>query len=174
MTSVREEISYRLARFAVSILLAMAFLIASIIGPPLLRGINQNSEFLVWIITIIVTGMFLVRALLDALVLGDKAIGPFLKRLGIKEEWSRKRVLKDLTYIVAILLAAAAISPFFSTMKNVGVVMQTITTYIVLGLILLFVYDIGRTFYRITEEKANLVADWLVPPRNEEGEMSGE
>jgi len=28
-----------------------------------------------------------------------------------------------------------------------------------LGLILLFVYDIGRTFYRITEKKANSVAN---------------
>jgi hypothetical protein len=37
-----------------------------------------------------------------------------------------------------------------------------------LGLLLLFIYDIGRTFYRITEKKANSVANRISSSINEE------
>jgi hypothetical protein len=57
--------------------------------------------------------------------------------------------------------------PLFSELSNFGPLLQEITTYAALGLILLFVYDIGRTFYRITEEKANSVANRISHSSND-------
>jgi len=42
-----------------------------------------------------------------------------------------------------------------------------------LGSIILFVYDIGRTFYRITEEKANSVANRISNSSNDEEKING-
>jgi hypothetical protein len=36
------------------------------------------------------------------------------------------------------------------------------------------VYDIGRTFYRITEKKANSVANRIISSSNEEGKINEE
>jgi hypothetical protein len=57
------------------------------------------------------------------------------------------------------MLIAAAVIPLFSSVPNSEPVLQEITTYSAFGLIILFVYDIGRTFYKITEKKANSVAE---------------
>jgi cation transport ATPase len=167
---VGKEASYRLLRFALSIALALVFWGVGAFAPPMLNGVSEVGGFLTWVVLTLVGGIFLVRALFDALVLGDKTIGVFLKRLGVKEQWSRRRIFKNLAYIVALILAAAAVSPFFSDLGNVGNALQVLTTYVTLGAILLFVYDIGRTIYRIAEEKANSVADWLVQTRGKEAE----
>ena len=90
----------------------MIFWGTSIVFPRALSGFSKDGEFLSWIIITLVAVVFSVRALSDALALGDKAIGAFLQRLGVKEGWSRKRILKDAAYIIAIILAAAAVSPF--------------------------------------------------------------
>ena len=68
---------------------------------------------------------------------------------------------------------AAAIFPFFTNLPNYGPVLQEITTYTALGLIMLFVYDIGRTFYRITEKKANSVANRISSLTNEDEKING-
>ena len=98
----------------------------------------------------------------------DKTTGLFLLRLNIKEDWTRQRVFKDAIYIIAILLLTAALFPALSSHLTFGPLLQEITTYVALGLILLFVYDIGRTFYRITERKANSVADRISNLTDEE------
>jgi len=81
---------------------------------------------------------------------------------------SKQRIFKDIIYIVAILLVAAATVPLLSNISPFGPLLQEITKYATLGLILLFVYDIGRTFYRITEKKANSVANRFSNSSNEE------
>ncbi|MBN1784361.1 MAG: hypothetical protein JW815_01295 [Candidatus Bathyarchaeota archaeon] len=117
-----------------------------------------------------VAGMFLVRTLFHALMIVDKVTGSFVRRLGIKEGLSKQRIYKDMTYIIAILLVAAALFPLFQNVSNVGPLLQEIVSYTVLGLIAVFVYDIGRTFYRITEKKANSVADRISTSNNSEEE----
>jgi hypothetical protein len=132
-----------------------------------LSSISTEITFLLQIGLLLVAGIFLVRTFFDALTIVDDVTGLFLRRLGIKEGWSIQRVFKDIIYIVAILLVAAATFPLFSELSNFGPLLQEITTYAALGLILLFVYDIGRTFYRITEEKANSVANRLSHSSND-------
>ena len=161
MNAVSEEIRYRLPRLMANVALALVFAAMSYIVLWTLSSISTEITFLLQIGSLLVAGIFLVRTLFDALTIVDNVTGLFLRRLGIKEGWSRQRVFKDTAYIVAILLVAAAILPLVSNLSNFGALLQKITTYAAFGFILLFVYDIGRTFYRITEEKANSVANRL-------------
>ena len=118
-----------------------------------------ESGLLLQIGLLLAAGIFLLRTLFDALTIADNVTGLFVRLLGIKEGLSRQRIFKDIIYIVAIILVAAAMFPLFSNVSTIGPLLQEITTYVAVGLILLFVYDIGRTFYKITEKKANSVAN---------------
>jgi hypothetical protein len=133
-----------------------------------LNGLSAEIVFLLQLGFLLAAGMFLVRTLFDALMIVDKLTGSFVKRLGIKEGLSKQRVFKDVTYIVAILLVAAAVLPLFRNLSFFTLELQEITTYVILGLIAVFVYDIGRTFYRITEKKANSVANRISSSSNSE------
>ena len=171
MNAVSEEIRYRLPRLIANVAIALAFAGMSYIVLWTLNSISTEIVFLLQIGFLLAAGLFLVRTLFDALTLVDKVTGLFVRHLGIKDGWSRQRIFKDTIYIVAILLVAAAIFPLFSNLSTFGPLLQKITTYAALGLILLFVYDIGRTFYRITEKKANSVANRI--SSNEEKKING-
>lgn len=168
MTAVSEELRYRLPRLIANVAIALVFAGMSYIVLWTLSSVSTEIVFLLQIGLLLAAGIFLVRTLFDALMIIDKATGIFMRRLGIKEGWSRQRIFKDTIYIVAILLVAAAIFPLLTNLSNFGPLLQEITTYAALGLIILFVYDIGRTFYRITEKKANSVANRISNPSNEE------
>jgi len=171
VNAVSEEIRYRLPRLIANVAIALAFAGMSYIVLWTLNSISTEIVFLLQIGFLLAAGLFLVRTLFDALTLVDKVTGLFVRRLGIKDGWSRQRIFKDTIYVVAILLVAAAIFPLFSNLSTFGPLLQKITTYAALGLILLFVYDIGRTFYRITEKKANSVANRI--SSNEEKKING-
>jgi hypothetical protein len=173
VNTVREEIRYKLPKLLANVTLTLMFWTMSHIALVTLNSISTALAFLLQLGLLLAAGMFLVRTLFDALTIADKVTGVFLKRLGIKEGWSKQRVFKDTIYIVAILLVAAALFPLFRNLSNFGPLLQEITTYAALGLIILFVYDIGRTFYRITEEKANLVADRISNLSNDEEKIDG-
>ncbi len=166
MKPVGREIRRRFPRLTMSLVMAVIFWIVSIVVPPtigdtVIPGLNLKAGYLVWIVSIVITYVFLLRALSDALILGDILTDVFVKRLGIKQEVSPKRAFRDLIYIVIVILVAAAISPILSQVANYGATLRNITTYIALGMILILIYDIGRFFYRVIEQKAESVADRL-------------
>ena len=171
MKTVTEEIRNRLPKILANVAVALMFLALSYIALWTLSDISQGIMFLLQIGLLIVAGIFLIRTSFDAQVIIDKATRAFLRRLGINEEWSRQRIFKDIIYIVSILLFAAAIFPLFRQI-NSGSVIQEVTTYVALGVILLFVYDIGRTFSRITEKKASSVANRISNSINNDGEKN--
>ena len=171
--TILEEIRYKLPKLLANVALVLMFWAMSHVALVTLNGVSAELAFLLQVGLLLAAGMFLVRTLFDALTIADKVTGLFLKRLGIKEGWSRQRVFKDTIYIVVILLVAAAVFPLFRNLSNFGPLLQEITTYAALGLIILFVYDIGRTFYRITEEKANSVANRISSSSNEEEKING-
>lgn len=167
MTTLSEQLRYSLPKLVANLALALLFWAISHIALITLTPVNTDVAFLLQIGSVIVAGIFLVRTLINVLQIVDKTTGLFLRRLNIKEDWSRERVLKDATYIIAVILLTAAIFPLISSQLTFGPLLQ-ITTFVALGLILLFVYDIGRTFYRITEKKANAVANRFSSLSNEE------
>lgn len=167
MNAVREEIRYRLPGLIANVAIALAFAGMSYIVLWTLNSISTEIVFLLQIGLLLAAGIFLVRTLFDALTIVDNVTGLFVRLLGIKEGWSSQRVFKDTIYIVTILLVAATIFPLLSNLSTFGPLLQEITTYAALGLIILFVYDIGRTFYRITEEKANSVANRISSSSND-------
>lgn len=149
-----------------SLVMAVIFWIISAIVPPtigdvVIPGLDLRADFLIWIVTIVIAALFLIRALSDAMVLGDIVTDIFVKRLGIRQEVSPKRAFRDFIYIIIIILVAAALSPIMSTIENFGSTLRNATTYIALGVILVLIYDIGRIIYRMIEHRAESMADRL-------------
>lgn len=158
LNAASEELRNKFPKIIANIAIALIFTgISQVVGWTL-NGLSYEIVFLLQIGLLLAAGMFLVRTLFDALTITDKATKQLLKRVGIKKELSRQRIFKDVICIVAILLVAAAIVPI-TNLSSFGPLPQQIITYATMGLIVLFVYDIGRTFYKITEKKANNFAD---------------
>jgi hypothetical protein len=161
-----EEIRRRLPRLVTNLIMAIIFWIISVFIPPtlpslIIPGINTEASFLVWMLTMIIMAIFLIRALTDALVLGDALTDVLTKKLGVKEETASKRAARELVYIIAIVLIVTAVSPLLLNIQDVGYYLSTATVYIGLGLVILFIYDIGRTVYKIIEQKAESFADYI-------------
>jgi hypothetical protein len=173
VNSVAEEVRIRLPKILANVAIALIFFGMSYIIVWTLSTVSTEIVYILQIGFLIAAGIFLVRTLLDVLVIVDRATRLFLRRLGIKEGWSRQRVFKDTIYIVAILLVAAATIPLFSRISTYEPLFQQIITYSAFGLILVFVYDIARTFYRFTEKEVNLVADRISHSNESEDNING-
>ncbi len=161
-----DEIRRRLPRIIMNLVMAVIFWIIGIFIPPTVKnvaipGLDVNADLLIWIIATVIMAIFLIRALSDALVLGNILTDIVVRRLGIKEEMSPRRAARDFIYIIIILLIATAIFPVLAAVKEMGRILTAVTTYIALGLIILLIYDIGRILYKIIEQKAELLADHL-------------
>jgi cation transport ATPase len=146
--------------------MAIIFWIISVIVPPTISnitipGLDLEAGFLIWIVTMLIMAVFLIRALSDALILGDILTDIFVKRLGIRQESSPKRAFRDFIYIIVVILMAAAIAPVVGEIGNFGYLLRIVTTYVALGIILILIYDIGRILYRIIEQRAQTIADRL-------------
>ena len=161
-----DEIRRRFPRIVMNSIMAIIFWLISVYVPPTLKviiipGIGTDASLLMWILTILIMGIFLVRVLSDALVLGDIFTDVLVRRLGVKEERSPKRAAREIAYIIIIVLVITAISPLLSTIENYGYYFTVVATYVGLGLVIIFIYDIGRIIYKIIEKKAEAVADRL-------------
>lgn len=123
-------------------------------------GISASAELLTLIVSMVIMAIFLVRALSDALVLGDILVDVVVRRLGMKEKRSPKRAVREFIYIIIVILAATAISPILTSVN--ADLLNIVVTYIAIGLIVLLIYDIGRTLYKVVEQKAESLANRLV------------
>lgn len=164
--SVGNEIRRRFPRLTMSLVMAFIFWIVNVYVPQTMRGITVSGldfevEFLVWIVTLVIMYVFLVRALSDTMILGNILTDILVKRLGIKEKLSPKRAFRDFIIIIVVILVAFAVFPILDQVENFGNLLTNITTYIALGIILILIYDIGRILYRIIEQRAESVADRL-------------
>ena len=159
MNAASEELRRKFPKLIANIVIAVIFTSISQFVGWFFGGINPDILFLLQIGLLLGAGIFLVRTLFDALTVTDKATKLLLKQVGIKNERSNQRIFKDTIAIVVVLLIAAAIVPIISNLPSMGPLLQEIITYTAMGLIVLFVYDIGRSIYRITEKKANGLAD---------------
>ena len=165
-----EEIKKRLPRLFMNIILGFIFWMMSVFIPPTLSeiiipGLGTQASFLIWILMIVIMGIFLIRVLSDALILGDIFTDVFVNKIGIKEERSPKRAAREVVYIIVIVLVVTAISPIVSTVQDYGFYLSTIVTYVGLGLVIVFIYDIGRILYTIIENKAEAIAEQLTKPQ---------
>jgi len=164
---IGEEVRRRFPRLTMSLVMAIIFLMISIVVPQtaisdiVIPGLDLNAGFLIGTITWLFAAIFLVRALSDALVLSDIVTEIIVKRLGIKEERSSRRAARDAIYIIIIILVATALYPLLGTLDEIGSTLTTVTTYIALGIILVLIYDMGRILYRMIEQRAESMADRL-------------
>ncbi len=147
--------------------IAFLFWLISLIAPPIvgeiiIPGVNVGAGQLIWITAMLVMIIFLIRAMADALVLADIVTDVIVRRLGIKEERSLKRAARDAIYIIIAILLAAAALPFLASVPRIGGLLATAVSIMALGFFILLMYDIGRILYRVLEERAETVAEWLV------------
>lgn len=161
-----EEIRRRFPRIIMNLIIVLILWIIVAFVPQtvsniVVPGLNVNADWLMWIVGIVFMVIFLVRALADAMALADILTDVFVRRLGVKEERSPRRAVRDFIYIIAIVLVATAISPLLASVKDVGSLLRTAATYVALGLIIILIYDIGRILYKIVEQKAESFADRL-------------
>lgn len=178
MSKIREEIRRRVPRLTMSLIVAVIFFVISLVVPPTISdltipGLEIGADFLIFIITSVITAIFLIRALSDALVLGDIVTDIIIRRMGIKGERSPKRAARDLIYIIVIILIATAILPIIDMLKgDLGFWLKMLTIYSALGIVLILIYDIGRIFYRIVEQRAESLANRLskLAEQNKNGE----
>ena len=165
--SIGEEVRHRFPRLTMSLVMAVIFYLINAFVPGTMEGIdipgiNINAGTLVGTIALIFTAIFLIRALADALVLSDIFTDIFVRRLGIKEERSPRRAVRDAIYIIVIILVTTGLLPLIATLEpNISEPLSMATTYVALGIILILIYDIGRILYRIVERKAESVAKSL-------------
>lgn len=133
-------------------------------------GIEGGVISIVRVITLVISGIFLIRALADAMVLLDILTDIFIKRLGIKETVSPKRATRDLIYIIIIILVMATVTLMTRFLEaEVGSWLSIGVTYIGLGLIIVLIYDMGRIFYRIIEQRAEALADRISKIADQDG-----
>ena len=161
-----EEIRRRFPRIVMNLITVLILWIIVAFVPQtvsniVVPGLNVNADWLMWIVGIVFMVIFLVRALADALVLADILTDVFVRKLGVKEERSPKRAVRDFIYIIAILLVATAVSPLLASVKDIGSLLRTAATYVALCLIIILIYDIGRILHKIVEQKAESLADRL-------------
>jgi len=147
--------------------MAAIFGVISIFVPPLVGdmtvpGIDVSGNFLLWVFFMLVTVIFVIRALADALSFADVLTDIFLRRLGAKEDRSFKRVGRDAIYIILTILLASAFIPFLSSVAEIGDMLRGAASLVALGLVIVLIYDIGRILYRTVEAKAEVLADRLV------------
>jgi hypothetical protein len=161
VSSVGEDFKRRLPKLVANITLALTFGAMGIFFSRVLASVGEGFGFYYWLVLTLVGGAFLVRGLFDLLTVGDKTVGLFMTRLGIQHQSSRRRIAKDSVFIVATILATAAILPVLRNLGPVGTVLQSVTTIVAIGAIFLFVYDTARVVNKMFHEKAGAVADWL-------------
>jgi len=163
---IHEEMK-KFPRLIMSITMAAIFGVISMVVPPLVEdmtvpGIDVRGDFLLWVFFMLVTVIFVIRALADALSLADVLTDIFLRRLGAKEDRSLKRVGRDAIYIILTILLASAFIPFLSSVAEIGNMLRGAASLAALGLIIILTYDIGRILYRTLETKAEVLTDRLV------------
>ena len=153
MNSVGKDLRHKLPRLAANTALALVFGAAGALSLAALPRVTEGIRFYSWLVLMLVAGAFLIRALFDVLAIADKTVELFLQRLGMPQRFTKRRLAKDTILIIATILVTAAIAPFLETLGAAGTTLQSVTTAVALGVILLFVYDIAHTFYRIFQEK---------------------
>ena len=162
MNSVGQDFKEKLPRLVANIVLALAFGATGALSSAVFTGVAEGVGFYPWLIFTLVGGAFLVRVLFDVVTVGDRTVQLLLKRLGIQQQLSKRRLAKDVMCIIVTMLVTAAIFPFFTTVGAIGIVIQSATAVVAIGVVFLFVYDIARAFHQIFQEKARAVGDWLV------------
>jgi hypothetical protein len=171
--SISEEVKRRFPRFIVSSIAALIFWGISVVAPAIfgdsvVPGINVSASWLVWVTSMLIMLIFLIRVLADGLVLADILTDAILKRLGAKEERSWKRAARDFIYIIIAVLLAAAALPYLSSVQEIGGLLAAAVSLVTLAFVILLIYDMGRILYKIIEKKTESVADWLSGERNKE------
>lgn len=174
-----DELRERLPRLAANLTLAVGiYIVTFLVSPlftvfnPVLPTINVSISELVRLVLYMMIALFGVRIVVDLMRLIDVGSSVLISRLpGMKGETevSIRRALKDVVYIIIVILVVWPVLPIlsgaFSGVPLFGGYISSAASLIVLGVILFFLYDISRTIHTIVSAQAmditELVVSWI-------------
>jgi hypothetical protein len=159
VNALSKEFKDKLPSLLANMALVLVFGALGFFSSVLLDTVIGGLGYLSWLVFVLVMGIFLIRALSIILVIADSAIGIFITHLGIQEPWSRDRIAKDLVFIIVVILSFAALIPLLKISVNIGTEVLAAITMVAVGVIFVFIYDIGRTSWRILQAKVDTVTN---------------
>jgi predicted flap endonuclease-1-like 5' DNA nuclease len=160
-----EEILDKAPKLITGFAVAGIFLAVGFVSSQVVGGFSSYLGLLVWTSFFVVGILFLVKTMFEAVAIGDDAVKSLLNRIGVHEAKARDRILKEIMYMIIAILAAAAVFPFLNNIGGSGVWLKVTGTYIVLAIVVVFVYDIGRTLHQVSRMRVKRVTDWIVDQR---------
>ncbi len=161
MNSVCKEFKQIVPKLSANLALALAFILTGFFSSLISASVNENFSYYSWLVLTLVGGAFLVRTISNIITVSDLAAGLLLVRLGLQRRSSKRRIAKDLIWIIVIILITTAIFPILETLSSLGYILQSFTAIVSSGIIFLFVYDITREILQIIHEKISTIANWF-------------
>jgi len=164
-------------RAVLNLIVALLTYLFSLFVPSFFAGIYlpgglpepyNSVEWLVWAFLMVLALVFLA----EALILMLRAIDPVLESLLARwrgDVKPAKRLVRDVAYIILVLLVAEVLNAIASSLGSVSVVLRLIIGFGVLLMLALLVYDIGKTAYSLITSRIEAMLNWLKPG----GEVGG-
>jgi cation transport ATPase len=162
-----EEILDKAPKLITGFTVAGIFLAVGFVSSQVVGGFSNYHGLLVWTAFFVVSILFLIKTAFEAVTIGDDAVKSLLNNVGVCEVKARDRILKEIMYMIIAILATAAVFPFLNHMGDSRVWLQVAGTYILLAIVIVFIYDIGRTLHQASRRRAKRVTDWIVDQRTD-------
>lgn len=171
-----DELRERLPRLAANLMLVVGLYIVTFLVSPLftffdpsLPTVNISISELIRLVLYMVIALFGVRIVVDLtriLDVGSSLLIPRLPGMKGEAEASIRRVFKDAVYIIIVILVVWPVLPILSTAFSgvplFGGYISSAASFIVLGVILFFLYDISRTIHTIMSTRAIDITELIV------------
>ncbi|HID91447.1 TPA: hypothetical protein EYP44_05765 [Candidatus Bathyarchaeota archaeon] len=169
------ELIKRLPRLAANITLAfgfymITFLVSSLFTAfnPVLPIVNVSISELVRLVlfaAIALSGVMIVADLMWLIDVGSSLLITRLPGMKGEGEASIRRALKDVVYIIVVILIVWPILPISSEALSgvplFGGYVSSAASFIVLGVVLFLLYDVSRTIHSIVSTRAAGIADLI-------------
>lgn len=171
-----DELRERLPRLAANLMLVVGLYIVTFLVSPLftffdpsLPTVNISISELIRLVLYMVIALFGVRIVVDLtriLDVGSSLLIPRLPGMKGEAEASIRRAFKDAVYIIIVILVVWPVLPILSTAFSgvplFGGYISSAASFIVLGVILFFLYDISRTIHTIMSTRAIDITELIV------------
>ena len=167
----RTELGVRIPRMVFNAVFALFFYLMSGMIPPLAKGARipgieiepfNNASWLLWASLVAIAAVFAVRAIYDFAVVVDTFAGVLVEKLGPREVTPARRVLRDVTYMILVMVLAEASTLILKDVPVVGPYLSLAVSLAALFFFIILAYDIGRMVYDFVERRVDLISERII------------
>ncbi len=150
---------------------SLFFFVMSEIIPPIAEGARipgieiepfNNASWVLKVSLLTASAVFAVRVIYDVIVVIDTIADMLVERLGSRRVTPARRIMRDITYMLLIIILAEASVPVFKPIPVVGPYLNLAVSLAALLLLIILAYDIGKTVYRFVERKVDVVSEKII------------